>query len=437
MRNVVQGFAPIVQIDDKGATSLTGQPVLAAIVYYLNKTVSESPMAFDPELATQAWMATLNGAARAKSDAYFEGGYWLILWGALAAIIADLVILRLGWAAALSARVRRVTARPALQSLLFALPYAVLSALLIVPLTIYEEFFRERQYGLLNQGFGEWAGEALLALGINALVFGLLFTGVHAVIRRSPRDWWAGAAGVCIAGLILFVAIAPVYVQPLFNDYTSLPDGPVRTAVLSMARANGVPADDVFLVDASRQTDRISANVAGIGSTTRIALNDNLMKQPVDEVRAVMAHELGHYVLNHMWKMLTAFIVLAALVFFIIARALPRLLARYGAGWRVTSLDDPAILPVMMIIATLIGVVLTPITNTLIRTHEIESDRFGLNAARAPEAFASVAMKLSQYRKIEPGRWEEILFFDHPSGRTRVETAMRWKAEHIGEPGIR
>jgi STE24 endopeptidase len=206
---------------------------------------------------------------------------------------------------------------------------------------------------------------------------------------------------------------------------------------MSMARANGVPADDVFLVDASRQTDRISANVAGLFGTTRIALNDNLMKQPVDEVRAVMAHELGHYVLNHVWKMLIALSLITGLIFLIIARLLPWALRRFGPGWGVTSVDDPAILPVMMIFGAVIGLVLTPVTNTLIRTQEIEADRFGLNAARAPEAFASVAMKLSQYRKIEPGHWEEILFFDHPSGHTRVVTAMRWKAEHLAHPDVR
>jgi STE24 endopeptidase len=394
-------------------------------------------MAFDPELATQAWMATLNGAARAKSDAYFEGGYWLTLWGALAAITADLVILRLGWAAGLSARVRRFTPKKWLQSFLFAIPYLLLTALLVLPLTIYEEFFRERQYGLLNQGFAKWGGEALMALGISALVFGLLFMGIHAAIRRSPKGWWVGATAVTIAGLALFITIAPVYVQPLFNDYVPLPDGPVRSAVLSMARANGVPADDVFLVDASRQTDRISANVSGLFGTTRIALNDNLMKQPVDEVRAVMAHELGHYVLNHVWKMLITLAVIAAVLFLIIARLLPWMLQRFGPRWGITSVDDPAILPMMMIITAIIGLPLTPVTNTLIRTQEMEADRFGLNAARAPEAFASVAMKLSQYRKIEPGPWEERLFFDHPSGHTRVQTAMRWKAEHIGQPDVR
>lgn len=394
-------------------------------------------MTFDPELATKAWMATLDGAARAKSDAYFEGGYWLILWGFLASVAADLAILRFGWARRLSARVQAITPRKSLQSFLFAIPYLLLASLLVLPLTIYQQFFREKQYGLLNQGFGAWAGEAAMALGINALVFGLLFMGIHAAIRRSPRGWWAPAAGITVAGLALFITVAPVYVQPLFNDYTPLPDGPVRTAVLSMARANGVPADDVYLVDASRQTDRISANVAGLFGTTRIALNDNLMKQPVDEVRAVMAHELGHYVLNHVWKMLITLALITAVLFLVISRILPWLLARFGPGWGVTSLDDPAILPVAMLVVAFVGLLLTPVTNTLIRTQEMEADRFGLNAARAPEAFASVAMKLSQYRKIEPGPIEEVLFFDHPSGHTRVQTAMRWKAEHLDAPDIR
>lgn len=394
-------------------------------------------MAFDPDLATQAWMATLNGAARARSDAYFEGGYWLQLWGLVAAVLADLAILRFGWARGLSARVRRLTHRKWLQSFLFALPYFLLSALLVLPLTIYQEFFREHQYGLLNQGFGAWAGEAALALSINGLIIALLFIGIHAAVRRAPRNWWALATGITVAGLAIFITIAPVYVQPLFNHYTPLPDGPVRASILSMARANGVPADAVYLVDASRQSDRISANVSGLFGTTRIALNDNLMKRPVDEVRAVMAHELGHYVLGHVWVRLIIMSMLAAATFFVVGSLLPWLLARFGPGWGVTSLDDPAVLPVAMLILTVAGAVLAPVSNTIIRTQEIQADRFGLNVARAPDAFASAAMTMAQYRKIEPTPLEEALLFDHPSGHTRVLTAMRWKAEHLGQPDVR
>ncbi len=394
-------------------------------------------MNFDPELATKAWMATLNGAARAKSDAYFEGGYWLILWNALVSAFSAWLVLRLGWAARLSARVQRLTQRKWLQSFLFALPYMLLITLITLPYIIYTEFYRELQYSLMNQSFGAWAGQSAIIIGINSLVVALLFIGIHAAIRRSPTGWWALGTGLTVAGLALVIMIGPVFLEPLFNKYTPLPAGPVRDAVLSMARANGVPADNVYLVDASKQSNRISANVAGLFGTTRIALNDNLMKQPVDEVRAVMAHELGHYVLNHIWKMLIALSLVVALAFLTMARLLPWMLARFGAGWGVTSLADPAILPVAFIIFAGIGVVMTPLTNTLVRTQEMEADRFGLNAARAPESFASIAMKLSQYRKIEPGVWEERIFFDHPSGYTRVSTAMRWKAEHLGQPDVR
>jgi STE24 endopeptidase len=394
-------------------------------------------MAFDPEMATQAWMATLSGAARARSDAYFEGGYWLILWNFLVTVGANLAILHFGWAARLSARARQRAQRPWARSFLFALTYLVLLALITLPFTIYTDFIREHQYSLSNMRFGAWAGDTATMLVISTLVMSLLFIGVHAAIRRAPNGWWLWGTGLTVAGLFVVIAVSPIFIEPLFNTYAPLPAGPVRDAVLSMARANGVPTDNVYLVDASRQTDRISANVAGIFGTTRIALNDNLMKLPADQIRAVMAHELGHHVLNHIWKMMLAMVLIAAFAFLVVARALPSMIARFGTRWRVTSLDDPAILPIAMIALSCVGLVLTPVLNTLVRTQEIEADQFGLNVARAPESFAAIAMKLSQYRKIQPGPVEEAIFFDHPSGHTRVLTAMRWKAEHLGQPDVR
>ncbi len=397
-------------------------------------------MAFDPELATRAWMATFSGAARAQSDAYFEGGYVITVVDALITIAVNLVLLRLGWLARLSAwagRGPKGPRRPWAHGLRFAVPYLLLTTAMALPWTIWTSFVREHDYGLSNQDFGAWAGEAAIAVAINSIALSLLFLGVHAAIRRAPRGWWLGATALTTAGLTFFVLVSPIVIQPLFNRYTPLPEGPVRAAVLSMARANGVPADNVWLVDASRQSKRISANVAGLAGTTRIALNDNLLKQPADEVRAVMAHELGHYVLNHVPKFLLQLALLAALLFLFLARALPWLLARFGARWGIAGLDDPAILAPALMLLSAATLVLTPVFNTIVRTQEIEADRFGLNAARAPESFAAIAVKLGQYRKLEPGPWEEAIFYDHPSGHSRVLTAMRWKAEHLGEPDIR
>lgn len=392
-------------------------------------------MVFDPELATQAYMATLKGAARAKSDAYFEGGYWLILWDFLVTVVANLIVLRLGWAARLSGWAR-AKAEPTLAALLFAVPYIVLITAITAPFAIYTEFFREHAYGLSNQSFAEWGGEQLIAIAVNTVLAGLLWMGVHAIIRRYPRGWWVGGTGLTVLVAMATLTLAPVFLDPLFNKYTPLPDGLVKAEVLKLARANGVPADNVYLVDASRQSDRISANVAGLFGTTRIALNDNLLKQDINEIKSVMAHELGHYVLNHIWKLLIVFVLLTAVSFGIIGLAGPWLLARFGPRWGIAGMTDPASLPVLVILFAALSMMSTPIGNSVVRINEQEADMFGLNAARAPDGFARIAMKLSQYRKIEPNRLEEVIFFDHPSGHTRVFTAMRWKAEHLGEADI-
>lgn len=393
-------------------------------------------MAFDPELATQAYMATLKGAARARSDAYFEGGYWLILWDFLVTVVANLIVLRLGWAARLSAWARRKTG-PMLAPLLFAVPYLLLVSLIVAPYTIYTEFVREHAYGLSNQSLAEWGGEQLIGIAVDTLIAAILWMGVSAVIRRFARGWWVGGTALTIAVLMATITLAPIYLDPLFNDYTPLPEGPVKTEVLKLARANGVPADNVYLVDASRQSDRISANVRGLFGTTRIALNDNLMKQDIHEIRAVMAHELGHYVLNHMWTLILAMSLVIAISLALVAAGTPWLLVRLGGNWGIAGMADPGVLPALVIVASAVSFVATPVTNSLIRINEQEADIFAHNAARAPDSFARIAMKLSQYRKIEPSPLEEIIFFDHPSGHTRVMTAMRWKAEHLGEPDVR
>ena len=241
-----------------------------------------------------------------------------------------------------------------------------------------------------------------------------------------------GRGGWLSCFLVFAVLIGPVFISPLFNHYTPLPPSPVRSAILSMARANDVPATNVYLVDASRQSKRISANVSGIGRTMRVSLNDNLLRRSTPaEIQAVMGHELGHYVLNHIYKGLIYLAILVVLGFALVDWAYRRLVARYGPRWGIGSIADVAGLPLLVALFAVYGFLITPLTNSITRISEMEADQFGLNAARQPDGFASVAIKLSEYRKISPGPWEEVLFFDHPSGHTRVLTAMKWKAENL------
>ena len=390
---------------------------------------------FDVQQASRAYIDSLQGADLEKSNAYFEGGYWLILWGALVGVLVDFVILQ----SRLSARFRdwaeRVTSRKWLQPGLYALPYVIAGFLLTLPWTIYTRFFRERQYGLMSQDFGGWFGEQVIGLVISLIVFPLLLMAIFAVIRRAPKSWWIWGTGVIASFLFIGLLLGPVFISPLFNDYSEMADGPLRDRIVAMAAKYDIPGDHIYVFDQSRQHKRISANVSGIGPTIRISLNDNLLERTApEEVAAVMGHEMGHYVLGHTWRTVLILALIVAVGLFIVARLAPRLIERHGERWGVRSIADPAAIPLLSLILTVYFFAATPAINSLIRINESEADRFGLNAAREPDGFAKVAMRLSEYRKIEPGPVEEMLFFDHPSGATRVRMAMQWKADHVKNP---
>ncbi len=386
---------------------------------------------FDVDAATRAYLDLLQGPARAKSDAYFEGGYWLILWNAVAAVLVYGALLASG----LSARMRDLAERRVKRTWLIPGFYGVLftlvSFLLFLPWTIYTGFVREAQYDLMSQTFGAWLIDQLKMLGVSLVVNALLFTAIYAVIRRFRRGWWAIGTAVVIGFLTIGLLLGPVFIEPLFNRYSELPAGPLRDRIVAMATANGIPAQHIYVADESRQSKRISANVAGLGPTIRIALNDNLlMRSSPDEVAAVMGHEMGHYVLNHIWWLLLWFGLGVLVVFLAVSRVAPRLIARHPR-WGVRDVADPAGAPLLLAIASVLAALATPYISTVIRSSESEADRFGLDAARAPDGFATAAIRLSEYRKLEPGPVEEFLFFDHPSGATRVRMSMQWKKDHV------
>ena len=389
---------------------------------------------FDAETATRAYLATLDGAARARSDAYFEGGYWLPLWGALVSILAYWLILRLGWSASWSGWAAKLTHRKWLQPAIYSVPFAIAATVLALPWMIYTAFYREHQYGMSNQSLDEWSIEQLKLFGVGLVIGALMFMVIYAVIRNSPKRWWLWASGALAAMMAIMIMLAPIFIEPLINKYTPMADGPVRAEILRIAHEQKIPTNDVFVVDASKQTKRISGNVAGLGPTIRIALNDNLLNRSnIHGIKAVMGHEMGHYKLYHIQKLLLYLTLMAVVAFGTMYWLAPRILARNGDKWGVREVSDPASAPLLHLI---LAVLLVPggiIFNSIIRIHESEADAFGLVAAREPDGFAMTAMQLSEYRKIEPTALEEMLFFDHPSGRTRVRMAMEWKARHLAE----
>ena len=418
------------EVKTDSATTPPQSTATAAVSPTMSPTLSA-----DPLVATQAFMSRLQGEARAKSDAYAEGGYWLLLWNLLYGLAVAWLLL----SQRISSRIRdfaeRRTRHKNLQTLIYVLIYIPLTALLILPLTFYAGFYREHQYGLSNLSFLSWLGETGIGLGVSMVLMGVAITGLYAILRRVPQTWWAWGT-VAGAGFMMMVfMIVPVFIAPLFNTYKPLPDGQIRNDILSMARANGIPADNVYYFDASKQTKRVSANVSGLFGTTRISLNDNLLNRTSPaEIRAVMAHEMGHYVLNHGIKHTVSFslVLLGGLLF--IKYSWGWATARVGGRFGVRGIADPAGLPLFVAVLSVYMFLATPVVKTIIRSAETEADIFGLNAAREPDGFAEAIFKLAEYRKLEPDAVEEFIFFDHPSGFNRIFAAMRWKAENSKRP---
>lgn len=396
-------------------------------------TIAVKTEIFDPEMATQKYLDTLTPEEKEKSDAYFEGGYWLILWNLVLGIIVTWVFLSLG----LSRWIKRIATKAKdidIQNLIYISLYFLFAFILILPFNIYQGYFREHQYNLSNLSFGEWLVDMFKIL-ILTLVFGnIILIAVYKAIRKTGQDWWIWASGIAYVFIIFGMFIGPVFITPIFNEYKPLEEGKLKNEILSLARANGVPAQNVYQFDASKHSNKISANVSGIGSTLRISLNDNLLKRcSTSEVRSVMAHEIGHYVLNHIYKGIILLIIVLVIAFAIINWCLNKTICRWGKEWNINTISDIGSLPLLVLLFILVFYFSKPIINNFSRTIEIEADYFSLNAAQEPDGFASIAMKLSEYRKISPGHLEEIIFFDHPSGRTRVHNAMIWKAEHLNK----
>ncbi|PZR75969.1 MAG: peptidase M48 [Chthoniobacterales bacterium] len=382
----------------------------------------------DAETATRAWLATISPEEKGKSNAYFEGGYWLILWNYLFNAAIAILLLSTRLSARLRDLAAKLTNRAGWQAALYALPFALITWTLSLPLNWYQNFFREHQYGMSNQTFASWFGDELKGLIIALIFLPIAFAVLYTVFTGTRRTWWIWGA---IASILLFAVVdlvAPVFIEPLFNKYTPLSDPAIRDPILTLALANEIPVKQVFVVDQSRQTKRVSANVSGLAGTTRIALNDNLLNQcTLPEIREVMAHEMGHYVLNHGGKIILGLAILSLVGFGIAGVAFDALLRRYGTKWRVNGIADPAGVPLLLLIFGSYAFLITPISNTLSRTIEREADAFGINASREPDGTAQVALKLGKYRKMEPTPLEEFLFFDHPSGRARIRMAMDWK----------
>lgn len=383
-------------------------------------------MTFDPAAATAAYIDSLGADALAQAAAYTAGNHWLLLWNLLVSAGVAWLFVRTGVLDRLNAKLARRGLN--LRAWVISAAYFVLANVISLPWTLYEEFWRELSYGRTSQPLADFLGQTALSIVIFAVLVGLFMVGVYALMRRAGKYWWIWSGGLTAIALSFFLLAGPVIIEPLFNDYKPVPAGEVRDALVTMAGQAGVPADRIFVYDGSRQSNNFTANVSGIAGSARIAISDIAFKgASLDEVKAVTGHEIGHYVLGHVWRMVFLMSALAIVFFFLADRLFPRIARGFGSTVRI---DEPTGLPVLAFQVTLFFLIAQPLINASIRQGENEADQYSLETVNLPDALATALVKTAEYRSPRPSRLQEVLFYTHPSVERRVRRAMDWKASH-------
>jgi STE24 endopeptidase len=385
----------------------------------------------DPAEATDACLAATPEEQRQRTAQYAHGLHAMDIVESLFQWAVFLAMLGTGFSAWLRDWTGRFFGRVRVPA--YALIFLVVMSVLFLPLIFLRSYIWESAFDLYHRGLAAWFADQAKATAIGIVVGALALWLLYAVLKRTPRTWWLWGWAVSMVIVIVAVAVAPVYLTPVFYNVSRLPEGRERSDILNLARAHAVPSDDVYVINASKNTKTIGAYVSGLLGTTRITLLDNLLKRcDSDEVLFVVGHEMGHYVLYHMWKGI-AVSGIALFLAFALAGWTFQKVARRWSGAGINGIGDVAGLPLLALLLGIFLFLLQPAFFAGSRYMEHEADNFGLEATHLPDAAARAFLMLGEHRELDPPPAIEFLFFDHPSGRHRIQNAMEWKSARAGQ----
>ena len=360
------------------------------------------------------------------------------LYGALAALL----LLFSG----LSARIRDVAHRAGkgryLRVLVYLTLYSLVAWAITFPFSWLQGFALEHQYHLSNQNFGQWFVDELKGLGLSVIFLGIVPIAALSYwgIAKSPRRWWLWLAIGSFPVTVMAVLIQPLVIDPAFNKFTPLHDKQLESKILALAEKAGIPGRKVFEVNKSAQTKKLNAYVSGFGASQRIVLWDTTLKDmKEDEILFVMGHEMGHYVLHHIWKGILMTVVLSTLFFYLSYVFTGWALARFGARWGFTELSDVASMPLIVGTIGLISFIAQPMTNSFTRAIEHEADQFGLEVTQLNDAGARAFIKLGAGNKSnpEPNPLIKAFVYTHPPLVERIRYALEYHPWTEGKPNAK
>jgi STE24 endopeptidase len=358
---------------------------------------------------------------RAKNTLYFvDQGYGILFL---------VLFLFLGISAFLRKQIERITKKRFWVVAFYTLLFIIIAFIIGFP-TSYYGFSLEQKFELSNQTFLQWFGEELLGLLVIGIIALIAVEGIYLALKKAPRTWWIYVSVVFIGFTVVLVNLAPVLILPLFNVYTPLPGGELRDRLVSLSHKANVEVEDIFTMDMSKQTKKANAMFTGLGNTKRIVLGDNLVDEfTTDEVEVVIAHEMGHNLMHHIWLGIFFSAIGSAIGFLIIHLSGPRIIARFRNRLKIENMADVAGLPLIFLIFVIYGLITMPVFPAFSRHMERQADKFALDMTQNKEAFISAMDELAYMNLSDPTPSPiiEFLLYDHPPISKRIKFAQDYE----------
>jgi Zn-dependent protease with chaperone function len=372
-----------------------------------------------------------------KALSYYHSGnvLWFveIIWG----MLIPALFLFTGFSAKIRNWAQRIGKKWFFVVGIYFIIFTAISTLLDLPLSYYTEFVRQHAYDLSNQTFGKWVGDSFKSLVVGC-IFGFCIVWIpYVLLKKAPKRWWLYVGLGTVPFMFLIMLVEPIWIEPLFNDFGPMNNKALEAKVLALADRAGIEGSRVFEVNKSVDTKELSAYVTGFLGTKRIVIWDNtIAKMNEGELLFVLGHEMGHYVLGHIWKLIFFFSLLMLVTLFLADRAAKVIIARHKDRFGFDQLSDIASLPLIMILFSVFGFfIINPIGNWMSRAIEHQADQFGLEITKDNHdaATAFVKLQMENLSNPRPAAWYKILRADHPVLGDRIDYANTYKPWEKGE----
>jgi STE24 endopeptidase len=367
-----------------------------------------------------------NEDTQRRAKDYLYSGLRVSLYRGIVIFILAMLVLGLRLSVALENFVRGYVSELWLVVALYTLIAYGVFWLVSLPLDYYEEYALEHRFGLSTETLGSWFRDKVKA-SILSILFAFFFVeGVYNFMWLNPTYWWFLLWLVVALVMVFFMYVSPVLIMPLFYKFPRLKDEELLNRLTKLAEKARIKIIGVFEMKAGEKTKKATAALTGIGNTRRMLLSDTFLSNySNDEIESVMGHEIGHHIYGHIWKFSAIFSGVFLLVLFITSQILQATFGFFG----LERVDSVASLPLLALVFGLFFGILTPLINTLSRRNEGQCDQYELNLVEKPDAYISAMVKLcdQNLRYAYPSPMIEFLFYDHPSGKKRVERALAYK----------